>query len=290
MDSTLNRVIHLLTSGHKPTKRQLALESKECQKVPEKNQTAKTTARLLFDNFICHYGFPARLHSDQGHNFESQVIKELCSIANIEKSRTTPYHPLGNGMPECFNQTLLNMLGTLKNHQKSDWKSYVPVLVYAYNWTRHQSTGYSPHFLMFGRHPRLAVDGFSDIKPKSASQDQTKYAANLRKKLDFAYRCATKEARRQGRRQKFIYDLKVRKSNMMPGDRVLIRNVGLKEKTSLPTNGRKMSIWLLNSQINRFLFTSLNVSMEEAPPKCSQESLAPIYVSTFVQTWSRFHC
>ena len=106
------------------------------QALPSKNQTAKTTARLLFDNFICHYGFPARLHSDQGRNFESQVIKELCSIANIEKSRTTPYHPMGNGMPERFNQTLLNMVGTLEDHQKSDWKSYVPSLVHAYNSTR----------------------------------------------------------------------------------------------------------------------------------------------------------
>ena len=94
------------------------------------------------------------------------------------------------------------MLGTREDHQKSDWKSYVPSLVHAYNSTRHESTGYSPHFLMFGRHPRLAVDEFLGIRPEFASQDQTKYAVDLRKRLDFAYRYATKEARRQGRRHK----------------------------------------------------------------------------------------
>ena len=90
------------------------------QAIPTRNQSAKTTARIVFDNFICHYGFPTRLHSDQGRNFDSEVIKELFSIANIDKSRTTPYHPMGNGMPERFNQMLLNMLGTLVDNQKSD--------------------------------------------------------------------------------------------------------------------------------------------------------------------------
>ena len=112
------------------------------QAIPTRNQSVKTTARVLFDNFICHYGFPSRLHSDQGPNFESEVIKELCSIANIDKSRTTPYHTMGNGMPERFNQTLLYMLGTLEDDQMSGWKTYVPSLVHAYNSTRHESTGY----------------------------------------------------------------------------------------------------------------------------------------------------
>ena len=110
-----------------------------------------------------HYGFPARLHSDQGRNFESSVIKELRSLAGVEKSRTTPYHPMGNGMVERFNQTLLNMLGTLDNHKKENWKSYVAPLVHSYNATKHPSTGYSPYFLMFERHPRLATDAYLGI-------------------------------------------------------------------------------------------------------------------------------
>ena len=111
------------------------------QAFPTKNQLAKTTARVLVDNFIVHYGFPACLHSDQGRNFESSVIKELCNIAGVEKSRTTPYQPMGNGMVERFNQTLLNMLGTLRDNQKQDWKTYVAPLVHSYNATRHNSTG-----------------------------------------------------------------------------------------------------------------------------------------------------
>ena len=55
--------------------------SRFAQAIPTSNETAKTTARVLFGNNIVHYGFPARIHSDQGANVESTLIEELCKIA-----------------------------------------------------------------------------------------------------------------------------------------------------------------------------------------------------------------
>ncbi|XP_048242476.1 uncharacterized protein K02A2.6-like [Haliotis rufescens] len=89
--------------------------------IPTRNQTARTTAKVLFDHFIVHYGIPEKLHSDQGRNFESDIIKQLCSILGILKTWTTPYHPMGNGLCERFNRTLLGMLGTLEEQQKAKW-------------------------------------------------------------------------------------------------------------------------------------------------------------------------
>ncbi|XP_060607809.1 uncharacterized protein LOC132759951 [Ruditapes philippinarum] len=200
------------------------------QAIPTRNQTAHTTAKILFEQFICHYGFPSRLHSDQGRNFESAVILELCKLANIEKSRTTPYHPQGNGMAERFNQTLLNMLGTLEDSQKSNWKAHVPPLVHANNSTRHESTGLTPHFLMFGRHPRLAIDAFLGIEPEDSEKfrNHSNYVMGLQKRLSYAYKVASRESKRQSRRHKRRYDLRVRHAKIEPGDRVLVRNVGLK--------------------------------------------------------------
>ena len=133
------------------------------QAIPTRNQTAHTTARILYENFFVHYGFPARIHSDQGANIESKLINSLCDLTGMKKTRTTPYHPMGNGMVERFNRTLLNMLGTLQDNQKADWKAHLSTLTHAYNAATHDSTDFSPFYLMFGRHPRLAVDAFLGI-------------------------------------------------------------------------------------------------------------------------------
>ena len=121
--------------------------TKYSQAYPTKNETARTTPRVLFDQFISHYRFPARIHSDQGANFMSYLIHELCVVAGIDKSNTTPYHPMGNGQVERFNQTLLNMLGTLSDSQKDNWRGHIATFVHAYNVTIHPSTGFSPYFL-----------------------------------------------------------------------------------------------------------------------------------------------
>ena len=79
--------------------------TKYAQAYPTKSQSAIATAKTLYEQFFVHYGFPAKLHSDQGRYFESQVIKCLGDLVGIQKSRTTPYHPMGNGLVERFNRT-----------------------------------------------------------------------------------------------------------------------------------------------------------------------------------------
>ena len=90
------------------------------QAYPSKTQTALANAKLLWNNFIVHYGFPAKIISDQGCNFENELIANLCEVAGVQKLRTSPYHPQTNEQWERFNGTLLNMLGTLTPEQKMD--------------------------------------------------------------------------------------------------------------------------------------------------------------------------
>ena len=57
--------------------------TKYAQAIPTRSKSAKTTARILFDNFICHYGFPSSLHSDEGHTFKSEVIRSYVPLHTL---------------------------------------------------------------------------------------------------------------------------------------------------------------------------------------------------------------
>lgn len=203
------------------------------QAIPTRSQTAKVTADVLYNHFILHYGFPRRLHSDQGRNFEGQVIKELCEMAGIQKSRTTPYHAMGNGMVERFNRTLLSMLGTLSLDEKKDWKSHVSPLVHAYNSTRHESTSRSPFFLMFGRHPRLPVDMMLDVPNEDPKLSYHSYVQGLRDRLKESYVIATRAAEKARQTQKGQYDVRARGATLEVGDRVLVRILAFEGKHKL---------------------------------------------------------
>ena len=192
---------------------------------PTRDQKADTVAKILWEGLIQHYGFPLRIHADQGRNFESTLIRELCKVSGIQKSRTTPYHPQGNGQTERFNHTLLNMLGTLEVNQKKDWKSHVGAMAHAYNSTKHESTGYAPFFLMFGRHANLPVDLMFGLK--SGGQDELTYddfVENFRDRLQNAYSTASDVVKKAKNKQKRLYDRGTREAPLQTGDRVLVQN------------------------------------------------------------------
>ena len=147
---------------------------------------------------------------------------ELSGVQNLQ---TTPYHPQRNEIVECMNRTLLGMLRTLPENHKSKWASHVNHLIHAYNCTRHEMTGYSPCYLLFGRHPRLPLDLPLNLKQPSSTTSYPKYVAEWKNAMEEAYRIASKVTQARAAQGKQQYDKKVRSSVLEPGDRVLVKNL-----------------------------------------------------------------
>ena len=162
-------------------------------------------------------------YSDQGACFESDIIKELCKITGMMKSKTIPYHPMGNPIPERFNSTLLNMLGTLEPDKKADWKKYLPSLTYAYNCTKHETTKMSPHELMFGRKPRLPIDSMFDTPIQEVSKTTKNYVEALKKRMKTAQDIANKVTQEASAMMKTVHDKKARAPMISIGDKVLVK-------------------------------------------------------------------
>ncbi|XP_063841035.1 uncharacterized protein LOC135089423 [Scylla paramamosain] len=139
---------------------------------PTKNQKASTVAKILVEEIFHRFGCPERVHSDQGRNFEGKLVQELCKYYHVAKSRTTPYHPQGNGICERLNRTLHGMLVTLGQEQREHWPRHLSSLTAIYNTTPHAVTGFSPHYLLFGVEPHLPLDRFCEETDKPDSEEQ----------------------------------------------------------------------------------------------------------------------
>ena len=75
------------------------------QAYPTRNKSAKTVAEKLYNDYILRFGFPVKIHQDQGGGFENRLLRRLGQLC----CRTTPYHPQGDGQAERFNRTLYSV-------------------------------------------------------------------------------------------------------------------------------------------------------------------------------------
>ena len=127
------------------------------------------------------------------------------------------------------------MLGTLSQEEKSDWKSYLGCMTHAYNCIKHASTTYSPYFLMFGRHPRLPIDVEFGLPKHNCGDNSSKsrYVQKLRRRLNYAFKKASKYSDQQAQKYKSSYDKSIKDPQLQEKDIVLVKVVAHKGRHKL---------------------------------------------------------
>ncbi len=193
-----------------------------------RSKSSKAAADKIFNEFILQYGFPTRIHHDRGPEWNSNLWKELHRMSGIKASNTTPYNPQGDGQVERYNRTLLNMLKTLSQKEKKNWRKHFPKLAFAVNSTKSKTTQYSPFFLLYGREPKLPIDGVfqeaqecQDLKRKSHDQ----FAKDWETSMKEAHSIARENIEKLSGYNKRYYDERAKAVEINVEDLVLVQNM-----------------------------------------------------------------
>ncbi|CAH8585581.1 unnamed protein product, partial [Dicrocoelium dendriticum] len=198
--------------------------TKWCEAVPIAQADTVTVATAMVNHWVCHWGAPGQLHSDRGSCFESLLVQELCRVFGIDKTRTTAYHPQGNGQVERTNRSLKSLLKAFVEQNVSEWDAMLPKCLLAYRSTVHASTGQTPSFMWTGREVRLP----SDIRlpsPQQPHSSVTEYVSKLLDSLHQTHQAARIHLGNAHRRQKDYYDKKVFGAPLKAGDQVYLHQV-----------------------------------------------------------------
>ena len=197
----------------------------EAYAIPD--EQAETCAKKITEEWISRQGCPETLHSDQGTNFESKVMTEVCKLLGIDKTRTTPLHPQSDGLIERFNRTMLDIVSALiepDNNQK-DWDEVLPYTMMAYRSSVQASTGETPYLMTYGEEMVLPIDLFgSPTDPEQDNQLATDYAKEIRQRLRDAHIRARAVLQSSSRRQKRNYDKKAVDKSYLVGSFVWLHN------------------------------------------------------------------
>ena len=174
---------------------------------------SESVATALIDTFS-RVGFPTELLSDQGTNFMSALMEQLCKLLQIRKMNTTPYHPQANGLVENFNGTLKKMLKCYAKDEPEEWDKHIPFVLFAYRESPHESTGYSPFELLYGHKVRgplqLIKESWEEPFTEESQESLVSFIIETRDRLKKMHEVASEIEARQKKNRRGILTRRVR--------------------------------------------------------------------------------
>ncbi len=159
----------------------------KCVELVLPNKEALTVATGILNCWICHFGLPLQLITDQGKEFTNQMAEHLFSSLNIRHSTTSSYHPQCNSQAEVCNKTIAKCLAAFVDKSTLDWVLYIPALMFEYNTSFHcsiQATPFSLKYSIEARLPSFFAPDFSRLHDPAGHKGDM--AAHLKAARDLA--------------------------------------------------------------------------------------------------------
>ena len=226
--------------------------TKWVEAIPTNNLSASNLVSLLEKHVFSRHGLPEQIHTDQGTQFTSELLGEVCDMLNIKKTTTPAYNPKSNEV-ERTHRDLNSILVALTLETGEDWEEVLDIALLALRTAKHSSTGISPFFAMYGREARMPLDFIfpvnNDATPRSHEE-----AHMLEKKLQLAYQHVRRNIQKGIRRNRQLYRGKLNNQPLQLDDLVWVFTPRIRQ-----TKGKKFSIfwtgpWKITEKISDVLF------------------------------------
>ena len=201
---------------------------------PEALPIRTTTSRVVITcltSIFTRWGFPEKLTSDNGSQFTSKSFKRWLRDKGIAHSRSTPYHPQGNGVVERLHRTLNAVIAkTVQN--KGDWAEVLPMALFFLRCTPSSSTGVSPFLLTHGWESTTTIQLLyqSWVKTELKGVDLSQWILENADRLESVRDQATGNLIDNSSKRALQFNKKAVDREFKAGDQVWIRGPGFDHK------------------------------------------------------------
>ena len=244
---------------------------------------AHIIAELLLQEVIFRFGVPRCFITDQGSNFLSKLMTEVCALLQIKKINTSPYHPQSNEIVERLNGTLVKGISHFVASRQTDWDRYLPAVLFAYRTSINASRKESPYFLNFGREATLPTDlNFSPGKKMSPTVED--HRVRIVKQVQLAQQLARDNLKKAQRKDKHYYDQNASKSNFKVGDEVWLHNKARKKGLSPKLMAKWIGPFHITNKISDVNFELTDPQMKRKPTVVHCNRLKPFH-DPALQVW-----
>ena len=199
--------------------------SKWPEAYPLPDKEANTIAKAITQFFLTRHTQPLTLHSDQGGEFCNRILEEVCKVWDMNKTRTTAYHPSGDGMVERTNRTLQVLIAMGIHYSMKDWEEILTTCLLCIRSTENESTTFTPHMIIHGEEMRTPFEvQYVNEDPKTSYKCHTMFVYWM---LETLRECHTQCRLAIGRavtRQKKNYDKATSERTFHIGELFYIKN------------------------------------------------------------------
>ena len=231
--------------------------------VPLKNKNAVTVATALVENVFLPHGCYRTIITDQGREFCNELLEAVTQVLIIRKLRTTAYRPSANGRIERVHRTINDLLSKVVSDSQRDWQDKLPMIAAAYNAAQHETTNYSPYYIVYGREYRTPLDLTLPSQNTSYGNTEIDYVELLQNRLKEIYKTVNNRLKTSTQRMKTRYDSKVKAVQLTPGEMVFYycprRKIGKYQKWR-----RLCTLGLVIQRFNDVLY-SVKLSPRSSP-------------------------